>query len=137
MSATSDKGDYMPARKHDNFSGRHAVITGGAAGIGLAIATRLIEGGATVSLWDRDAQALDKARSTLGAQHARVEQVDVGDENSVQSAADGTSKAAGAIDILVNSAGITGPNTSVCEYPVAEWDQVMREIGRASCRERV
>src|SRR3546814_4459472 len=56
----------------------------------------------------------------------RVEQVDVGDENSVQSAADGTSKAAGAIDILVNSAGITGPNTSVCEYPVAEWDQVMR-----------
>src|SRR3546814_48717 len=116
----------MTARNHYNFSGRHAVITGGAAGIGLAIATRLIEGGATVSLWDRDAQALDKARSTLGAQHARVEQVDVGDENSVQSAADGTSTEAGAIDILVNSAGITGPNTSVGEYPVAEWDQVMR-----------
>src|SRR3546814_10256676 len=76
----------MTARNRYNFSGRHAVITGGAAGIGLAIATRLIEGGATVSLWDRDAQALDKARSTLGAQHARVEQVDVGDENSVQSA---------------------------------------------------
>src|SRR3546814_1229458 len=86
----------------------------------------LVTGVQTCALPICDAQALDKARSTLGAQHARVEQVDVGDENSVQSAADGTSKAAGAIDILVNSAGITGPNTSVCEYPVAEWDQVMR-----------
>ncbi len=116
----------MAVHNHYNFSGRHAVVTGGAAGIGLAIATRLVEGGATVSLWDRDQQALEAAQAALGAQHARIEQVDVGDEASVQSAADGTAKSAGAIDILVNSAGITGPNTSVWEYPVAEWDRVMR-----------
>lgn len=116
----------MTARNNYDFSGRHAVITGGAAGIGLAIAARLMEGGASVTLWDRDPQALAAAQADLGSQHVRIEQVDVGDEASVRSAADATAKASGGIDILVNSAGITGPNTSVWEYPVAEWDRVMR-----------
>ncbi|HWK72291.1 SDR family NAD(P)-dependent oxidoreductase [Pollutimonas sp. M17] len=116
----------MTVRNNYDFSGRHAVITGGAAGIGLAIAARLTEGGAGVTLWDRDPQALAKAQADLGSQSIRIEQVDVGDEASVQSAADATVKAAGAVDILVNSAGITGPNTSVWEYPPAEWDRVMR-----------
>src|SRR5690606_28514823 len=102
----------MTVRNNYDFSGRHAVITGGAAGIGLAIAARLTEGGACVTLWDRDPQALAKAQADLGSQSIRIEQVDVGDEASVQSAADATVKAAGAVDILVNSAGITGPNTS-------------------------
>jgi NAD(P)-dependent dehydrogenase (short-subunit alcohol dehydrogenase family) len=115
----------MTVRNNYDFSGRHAVITGGAAGIGLAIATRLMEDGARVSLWDRDPQALATAQADLGS-HARIEQVDVGDEASVQAAADATAQASGAIDILVNSAGITGPNTSVWEYPTAEWDRVMR-----------
>ncbi|MGB3289778.1 MAG: SDR family NAD(P)-dependent oxidoreductase [Burkholderiaceae bacterium] len=115
----------MTVRNNYDFSGRHAVITGGAAGIGLAIAARLIEGGASVTLWDRDPQALAKAQAELGAQHARIQQVDVGDEASVESAAT-AAKAAGGIDILVNSAGITGPNTTVWDYPPDEWDKVMR-----------
>ncbi len=115
----------MAERNHYNFSGRHAVVTGGAAGIGLAIAHRLVEGGATVSLWDRDAKMLEEACASFGAGKPQAVGVDVGSEDSVNAAAAATIKAAGAIDILVNSAGITGPNTTVWDYPVADWDDVM------------
>jgi 3-oxoacyl-[acyl-carrier protein] reductase len=99
---------------HYDFSGRHAVVTGGAAGIGLAIVQRLLAGGATVALWDRDAKALDH---TVG--------LDVASEDEVARATASTLQAMGSIDILVTSAGITGPNATVCDYPVAEWDRVM------------
>ena len=113
----------MAAAAIYDFSGKHAVITGGAAGIGEACARRLLAGGAKVSIWDRDAQALAAVRDKFGAQAQGV-QVDVSDEQSVIAAVKSTLSFSPQIDILVNSAGITGPNTTVIEYPVEEWNRV-------------
>jgi NAD(P)-dependent dehydrogenase (short-subunit alcohol dehydrogenase family) len=107
-----------------DFKGRTAVVTGGAAGIGLAIAQRLLASGGRVSLWDRDAAALDQARIALGSgTDARV--VDVADAASVESATQATTDVLERIDALVCSAGITGPNTTTWDYPVDAWRQVM------------
>ena len=108
-----------------NFEGRHAVVTGGAAGIGLAIAQRLAAGGASLTLWDRDISQLQAARSALGSAQVQCVTVDVSSVAEINAARDATIEGAGHVDILVNSAGITGPNTSVCDYPVEDWDQVM------------
>ena len=107
-----------------DFNGRTAVITGGAAGIGLAIAQRLIASGGRVSVWDRDAAALDKAKAALSA-GTDMRVVDVADAASVGAAAQATTAALGGIDALVCSAGITGPNTTTWDYPVDAWRQVM------------
>ncbi len=101
------------------FSGRTAVVTGGAAGIGAGIAQRLTAEGARVALWDRDEGAL--ARS--GAAHTVV--LDVADSAAVHRAAADSAAALGKIDILVASAGITGPNHTVWDYPVEAWDKVI------------
>jgi NAD(P)-dependent dehydrogenase (short-subunit alcohol dehydrogenase family) len=107
-----------------DFSGRTAVITGGAAGIGFAIAQRLLASGGRVSVWDRDAAALDKAKARLTAGiDTRV--VDVADAASVDAATQAAASALGRIDALVCSAGISGPNTTTWEYPVDAWRQVM------------
>jgi 2-dehydro-3-deoxy-L-rhamnonate dehydrogenase (NAD+) len=105
-----------------DMQGRHAVITGGAAGLGYAIAQRMLASGATVTLWDRDQRALDAACQSLGPKVAGV-QVDVSSHASVVQA---VAQTAQPVDALVNSAGITGPNTSVWNYPVADWEQVMQ-----------
>jgi 3-oxoacyl-[acyl-carrier protein] reductase len=103
---------------------RCAVVTGGAAGIGLAIARRFAESGARVSLWDLDGAAARAAAESLpGAGHAGIA-VDVADEASVQRATDQTAQAWGRIDVLVCSAGITGPNTTTWEYPPEAWRRV-------------
>lgn len=115
----------MGQRNQYDFSGRRAVVTGGAAGIGFAIAQRLAEGGAAVSLWDRDAGALEQARAAFGTAQPHVASVDVTNPDAVAAARDATLAALGGIDILVTSAGITGPNATLWEYPVADWDQVM------------
>jgi len=107
-----------------DFSGRAAVITGGAAGIGLAIARRLVESGGRVSLWDRDAGALDRARAELGSA-AEARRVDVADPAGVEAAASATAAALERIDALVCSAGITGPNTTTWDYPIDDWQEVM------------
>jgi 3-oxoacyl-[acyl-carrier protein] reductase len=107
-----------------NFAGRHAVVTGGAAGIGLAVAQRLAAGGASLTLWDRDAAQLQEARATLGSSvDVRCVAVDVSSADQVNAARDATAQGGG-VDILVNSAGITGPNTKVWEYPVQAWSDV-------------
>jgi len=107
-----------------DFHNRAAVITGGATGIGLAIAQRLVASGGRVSLWDRDAAALEKARQALGsATDTRV--VDVSDAARVDAAAIETASGLGRIDALVCSAGITGPNTTTWEYPVDAWRHVI------------
>jgi NAD(P)-dependent dehydrogenase (short-subunit alcohol dehydrogenase family) len=101
------------------FADRTAIVTGGVSGIGAGIAARLAAEGARISLWDRDAAALARAE----APHKVT--VDVTDAAAVQRAADDTVSALGGIDILIASAGITGPNASVWEYPVADWDRVI------------
>ena len=104
-----------------DMKGRHAVITGGAAGLGFAIAQRMLASGATVTLWDRDEAALAGAAKALGSGVATV-RVDVTRHDSVVQA---VAQTAPKVDALVNSAGITGPNTALTNYPVDAWQQVM------------
>ena len=101
------------------FAGRGAVITGGVSGIGAGIAARLAAEGARLSLWDMDEPGLAKSNAI----HTVV--LDVTDPDAVHRAASDTVAALGTIDILVTSAGITGPNVSTWEYPVAAWDRVI------------
>ena len=107
-----------------DFDDQVAVISGGATGIGFAVAQRLKASGGRVSLWDRDASALDRAAVTLG-QGTDVREVDVADADGVAAAARATAAALGRIDALVCSAGITGPNTTTWEYPADAWRQVI------------
>jgi 3-oxoacyl-[acyl-carrier protein] reductase len=107
-----------------DLKNRNAVVTGGAAGIGLAIAQRLAASGARVSLWDRDDKMLAESAGSLGAP-AHTARLDVSDESQVQRALGETVKALGRVDVLVCSAGITGPNLTTWDYPVADWKQVL------------
>jgi len=106
-----------------DFHDRRAVITGGAAGIGLAVAQRLAAGGAKVALWDRDERALASANEKLD-RAAVTQRVDVTDASAVERAAKAASSELGGLDVLVCSAGITGPNATTWEYPVEAWRQV-------------
>jgi 3-oxoacyl-[acyl-carrier protein] reductase len=105
---------------------RHAVITGGAQGIGYSIAIRLLTSGASVSLWDRDEDLLKIALDQLQSQGVvSTESVDVSDPDSVAVATESTISKHGKIDILVAGAGIAGPNYKSWEYPVDAWKQVI------------
>ncbi len=107
-----------------DLKSRNAVVTGGAAGIGFAIAQRLVASGARVSLWDRDAGALAQCAAALGGATHAV-RLDVADEGAVAGALEDTLQALGKVDALVCSAGITGPNTTTWEYPLADWRRVL------------
>lgn len=107
-----------------DFKGRHAVVTGGATGLGFAIAQRLLASGGTVTVWDRDEKGAAEAASKLG-KGASFVVVDVAEHASVQAAVEGTLRHSPRIDALVNSAGITGPNVKLWDYPVDAWRQVM------------
>jgi len=108
----------------NDLDGRHIIVTGGAQGIGLAIATRVLASGATVSLWDRDADMMATAVKRLG-DGADGQEVDVSDADAVMAAAKATHAAHGKIDGLVNNAGIAGANATVVDYPVEEYRRVM------------
>jgi len=98
-----------------SLTGRVAVVTGGAQGIGLAVVTQLKAAGAQVAIWDmQPSQAADFAT-----------QCDISDMASVTAARDATEAALGSIDILVNSAGIAGPNAPIEEYDDAAWAQIV------------
>ena len=107
-----------------DLKGRNAVITGGAAGIGFAVAQRLVASGARVSLWDRDSAALTRAAAALGS-GTHVATLDVAEEAQVNAARDSALAAFGAVDVMVCSAGITGPNVPVADYPLDAWKQVL------------
>jgi len=91
------------------FSGRTAVVTGGAQGIGAAIAKRLSAAGARVQVWDLDGS----------------KKVDVADPDSVANATQAVLRELGKIDVLVNNAGIAGPTFPVVDYPVEDWKKVI------------
>jgi 2-dehydro-3-deoxy-L-rhamnonate dehydrogenase (NAD+) len=104
-----------------DVSNRVAIVTGGARGIGFACGERLTVGGARVALWDIDGAEAAAAR-LKGAIGCRV---DVTDERSIAAGLAETERRLGQVDILVASAGITGPNTTVAQYPPAAWRQVI------------
>ena len=108
-----------------DLNGRHAVITGGATGLGYAIAQRMLASGARVTLWDRDRDALARATRELGSKAFAVV-VDVADYASVVDGLRLTLAQTPAVDALVNSAGITGPNVKLWDYPVDEWLKVQQ-----------
>ena len=108
----------------DRFAGQVAVVTGGVSGIGEAIARRLADEGARLAIWDANGPALANASAQFGTQVHSVE-LDLADADAVQRAADSTIAALGRIDILVTSAGITGPNMPTWEYAIADWKRVM------------
>jgi 2-dehydro-3-deoxy-L-rhamnonate dehydrogenase (NAD+) len=101
------------------FSGRAAIITGGASGLGKAVARRIVEEGGTVALWDVNPSALQLARDEVRAAH--IAAIDVSDHAQVVRAARESNEALGRIDILVASAGITGATVPVQDFPLDSW----------------
>ena len=109
-----------------DLNNRHAVVTGGAQGIGLSVATRLLESGASVSIWDYDRAVLEVTIQQLGKTgQITGEVVDVSQADSVTWAFESTIARHGHIDILVANAGIAGPNYTTWEYPIEEWQRVI------------
>jgi NAD(P)-dependent dehydrogenase (short-subunit alcohol dehydrogenase family) len=105
---------------------RHAVVTGGAQGIGHSIATRLIASGASVSLWDRDEDLVKTTQAELGKLgKVSAEIVDVSSPESVEAATKSTLAQHSKIDILIANAGIAGPNLKTWDYPIDAWKQVI------------
>ena len=105
-----------------DLGGRRAVVTGGAQGIGRAVAERLIASDARVTIWDVDRALGAETAADIGAGFVAV---DLSDWDAVVAATDQTVAAMGGIDILVNNAGIAGVNTTLADYPVAEWRRVL------------
>lgn len=105
------------------FEGRRAVVTGGAAGIGRAIVERIAAEGGKVMIWDRDAAAINTVKASAGSGVSGIP-VDLVDYDAVAAAADLTVETLGGIDVLICSAGITGPNTALADYPADKWRQV-------------
>src|SRR6201996_4500746 len=109
-----------------DLEGRTVVITGGARGIGYAVAQRALNSGASVALWDVDAARLERSRGEL-AELGKVSTavVELTDETSVQAAVDHTLGAHGRIDVLINCAGITGGNGTTWELAPDIWRRVI------------
>jgi 2-dehydro-3-deoxy-L-rhamnonate dehydrogenase (NAD+) len=111
---------------HIDLNGRSAVVTGGARGIGFACSQRLLASGARVSLWDRaEAQLARAAKELQAGDRLQISVVDVADESSICKAAHAVAAEWKKIDILINNAGITGPNKPTWDYEPAEWRQVI------------
>ncbi len=109
-----------------DLKGKSAVITGGARGIGYAIAERLLDSGGKVCLWDLDETALAEAAASLSAKgEVATQRVELTNADQVQAAAEGTVSALGRIDVLVNNAGIAGVSKKLWECTPEEWTKVI------------
>jgi 3-oxoacyl-[acyl-carrier protein] reductase len=106
-----------------DLAGQHAVVTGGAQGIGFAIAKRLAASGAKVTLWDMSADQLETAKASLAGAASVV--VDVADAEAVVAAHKRSEAEGGPVSICVNSAGIAGPNASLDAYDVGWWKKII------------
>ncbi|QAY76305.1 SDR family NAD(P)-dependent oxidoreductase [Sphingosinicella sp. BN140058] len=105
------------------FAGRSAIVTGGASGLGLETARRIVAEGGRVALWDLNGDALAAAKAETGAHH--VVALDVSDAAAVAAAAKESNDVLGRIDILVASAGITGATVPVHEFPIDSFQRVV------------
>ena len=104
-----------------NLENRVAIVTGGAQGFGLAITKRFIESGARVLIWDKDTEYLNK----VDLKNTQKIEVDVSNYKSVESAFAESLTHENKIDILINNAGIAGPNFKTWDYPLEEWQKVI------------
>ena len=104
-----------------NLENRVAIVTGGAQGFGLAITKRFIESGARVLIWDKDTEYLNK----VDFKNTQKIEVDVSNYKSVENAFAESLKHENKIDILINNAGIAGPNFKTWDYPLEEWQKVI------------
>ena len=107
-----------------SMRGKRAVITGGAQGIGYAIAEKFLSQGAQITLWDQDEALMAEAVDTLGEGASGVA-VDVTNPDMIKVAAREAQESVGGIDVLVNNAGIAGAALPVCDYPLDEWRRVI------------
>ncbi|HEV7288073.1 SDR family NAD(P)-dependent oxidoreductase [Sphingomonas sp.] len=105
------------------YAGRSAIVTGGASGLGKAVAARIVAEGGRVALWDLNAGALAAAKDAVGA--SDVQALDVSDQVAVEAAAQASAAAlGGTVDVLICSAGVTGATVPVHEFPVDSWLRV-------------
>ena len=104
-----------------NLENRVAIVTGGAQGFGLAITKRFIESGAKVLIWDKDTEYLNK----VDLKNTQKIEVDVSNYKSVENAFAASLTHENKIDILINNAGIAGPNFKTWDYPLEEWQKVI------------
>ena len=104
-----------------NLENRVAIVTGGAQGFGLAITKRFIESGARVLIWDKDTEYLNK----VDLKNTQKIEVDVSNYKSVENAFAESLTHENKIDILINNAGIAGPNFKTWDYPLDEWQKVI------------
>ena len=105
-----------------DFKNQVAVVTGGANGIGFSVAERLSKSGASVKIWDLDIEAAQTAAETINAEAVEC---DITDWISVQNATETSINGSEKIYILVNSAGIAGPNDTVIDYDNKAWDRII------------
>jgi NAD(P)-dependent dehydrogenase (short-subunit alcohol dehydrogenase family) len=105
------------------FTGRTAVVTGGASGLGRDVARRIVAEGGRVSIWDVNVDLVAEASNEIGASHVAI--LDVADHRAVSEAAVSAHSALGRVDVLVNSAGITGATVPLHEFPVENWIRVI------------
>lgn len=109
-----------------DLNGRVAVVTGGAQGIGQTIAERLLASGAAVAVWDRDLELASRCCEGLSVRGRIIPvKCDIRSLSAAEQARDATLEAFGRVDLLVNNAGIAGPNMPTWEYPTNAWNEVI------------